>query len=123
MADTDATAHSGTRFAWERRARKLHQQIVEATNQSLDQRLALQIVVDQICVQMGWPVGHVVVRAGGDPGVLVDKDLWFFEDPGRFVTFRSVMTGMSFGPGVGLPGRVLESAQPHVSRAHPGERL
>jgi GAF domain-containing protein len=112
VADSDATGHPEERFAWERRARKLLQTVVEATNQSLDHRLALQMVTDQVCIQMGWPVGHVVVRVGDSPEVLADAGLWYVENPGRFATFQSVTAGMRFAPGVGLPGRVLELGRP-----------
>jgi signal transduction histidine kinase len=43
---------------------------------------------------------------------LVPTDIWHLGDKDRFRAFREVTQTMSFGPGEGLPGRVLESGEP-----------
>jgi signal transduction histidine kinase len=122
------------RLARERKARAEAEEIAERTLRDLHQRQrdlelmeavavasntapaveeAMQVAIDRICAHTGWPVGHVYVPRGDGTGVeLVSTRIWHLDDPERFQTFREVTEGMTFPPGVGLPGRIFESRRP-----------
>ena len=89
----------------------LHKTAADA-NQARDVDEAMRGCLDTVCAHTGWPVGHVYVRAAETPDVLVPTDIWHFDDPKRFATFRRVTKKARFEAGVGLPGRVLESGKP-----------
>ena len=89
----------------------LHQTAFDA-NQAQDVEHALKGCLDAICAYTGWPVGHVYVRAPGEPAKLVPSTVWHLDKPRRFASFRKVTEAATFESGVGLPGRVLESGEP-----------
>jgi signal transduction histidine kinase/DNA-binding response OmpR family regulator/PAS domain-containing protein len=87
----------------------LNQVITAAANEAASVESAIQIALDQVCAQTGWPVGHAYMLAGKE---LVTSRVWHLEDSERFVTFRRVSEATRFRSGVGLPGRVLRSGKP-----------
>jgi hypothetical protein len=87
----------------------LNQVITAAANEAASVESAIQIALDQVCAQTGWPVGHAYVLAGEE---LVTSRVWHLEDSERFETFRRVSEATRFRPGIGLPGRVLSSGRP-----------
>ena len=89
----------------------LHQTAFDA-NQARDVEHALKSCLDSICAYTGWPVGHVYVRAPGEPAKLVPSTVWHLDKPRRFASFRKVTEEATFESGVGLPGRVLETGKP-----------
>ncbi|MBI5764810.1 MAG: GAF domain-containing protein [Planctomycetes bacterium] len=72
---------------------------------------ALQQIVDLICAIGGWPMGHVYFPANDGTGELVSSPIWHFDDPDAFAEFRKVTEQTRFAPGVGMPGRILQSRQ------------
>src|SRR5919199_5214267 len=94
---------------------QLLQAVAVAANQATSIEEAARICLRQVCEFMDWPVGHLLIcgRRSIDPaGYLASTSTWHFDDPERFATFREAIEGMSFGPGEGLPGQVLESRRP-----------
>ncbi|MBF0188069.1 MAG: PAS domain-containing protein [Magnetococcales bacterium] len=75
------------------------------------EELMLQ-VVQEICREKGWPVGHVYVRDADEPERLVSSGVWHLEDTHRFLTFREITEKTRFKPGEGLPGRVMAEQKP-----------
>ena len=90
---------------------QLNQIITRAANEAQTVEQALQIALDQVCGQTGWPVGHVYMPAEDDSNDLVPTTLWHLDDPKRFETFRNITEKTRFAPGVGLPGRVLQNEE------------
>ena len=90
----------------------LNQVITAAANEAASVESALQIALDQVCAQTGWPVGHAYVVADERSGELVTSRVWHLGDAERFEAFRRVTEAARFAPGVGLPGRVLKSGRP-----------
>jgi signal transduction histidine kinase/DNA-binding response OmpR family regulator/PAS domain-containing protein len=90
----------------------LNQVITAAANEAASVESAMQIALDQVCTQTGWPVGHAYVLADDRPGELVSSLVWHLDDAERFKGFRRVTEAARFAPGVGLPGRVLKSGKP-----------
>jgi PAS domain S-box-containing protein len=90
---------------------QLNQVITRAANEAVTVDEAMQIALDQVCDHTGWPVGHVYLLEEST-GELASTGIWHLDDPDRFETFRKVTEATRFASGVGLPGRVLTSAQP-----------
>jgi len=90
---------------------QLLKKIAVAANEASTLQDALQTCVDEICALTGWPVGHVYILSSDDAGVLITAKLWHLDEPERFKTFRQVTEESRFTPGIGLPGRVLQSGK------------
>jgi len=71
----------------------------------------LQTAIDAICALYGWPIGHALLKSA-EREELHSTGLWHLDHPERFETFRKVSEALTFGGGVGLPGRVLKSGAP-----------
>jgi PAS domain S-box-containing protein len=90
---------------------KLLQVVATAANLAPNREEALQTGVDQVCAYTGWPVGHAYVLATDGTGELVPTNIWHFDRPQQFESFRQITEATRLAPGVGLPGRVLASGQ------------
>ncbi|MFQ5796419.1 MAG: PAS domain S-box protein [Candidatus Bipolaricaulia bacterium] len=90
---------------------RLLQRITVAANEAVFVDKAIQVCLDEVCALTRWPVGHAYVLAGDGSGELVSKKLWHLDRPQQFETFRRVTEGTRFKPGIGLPGRVLDSGK------------
>ncbi len=90
----------------------LLQKITAAANEAATLDEAMQACLDEMCRFTGWLVGHVYRLTEGDTSELVPTELWCLSDPGRFEAFRQATHATKFGPGVGLPGRVLATGEP-----------
>lgn len=99
-------------LAYSARLDTLFQEISRTTNDSLTVEDAMQISIDLICQETGWPVGHLYLRAEDPSPILIPTPIWHLEDPERFEAFRAITEQTDFQPGVGLPGRVLVSGKP-----------
>jgi len=112
-AESEMLAERALRELYNRRKDvQLLQRIAVAANQTLTIDEALQVALDQVCLHTGWPVGHVYILTETDGCRLEPTTLWHVDNKERFKTFCDVSQKLHFGPGVGLPGRVLESGQP-----------
>lgn len=89
---------------------ELLQQITVAANEASTVDGAMRIALDRVCAHTRWPVGHVLLKDAA--GQLASTSLWHLDDPQRYEAFREVSEIMTFAPGVGLPGRVLEQRKP-----------
>jgi signal transduction histidine kinase/PAS domain-containing protein len=87
----------------------LNQIITAAANEAVSVERAIQITLDQVCAQTGWPVGHAYMLADEE---LVTSRVWHLEDSEAFETFRRVTEATRFRSGAGLPGRVLSHGKP-----------
>ena len=90
---------------------QLSQVITAAANEAANVAEAMQFTLGQVCAYTGWPIGHVYML-DETTGNLAATSLWYLDDERRYKTFRSVTEVTGFAPGVGLPGRVLESGKP-----------
>src|SRR4030095_5239154 len=81
-------------------------------NEAISVEAAVQRVLEQVCTQLGWPLGHAYLLTGGVAGEHIPTALWHLEDPERFGPFRQATEITRFVPGVGLVGQVLASGKP-----------
>jgi signal transduction histidine kinase len=89
---------------------ELLQLITVAANEASTVEGAMRTALDRVCAHTRWPVGHVHLKDAA--GALVSTSLWHLDNPERYETFRKVSEAMTFAPGIGLPGRVLEERKP-----------
>jgi len=90
---------------------QLLQKIAIAANQASAVDEAMQACLDEICTYTGWPVGHAYRLPENGATVLVPTRLWHLDDPDQFETFRRITEATQFRSGIGLPGRVWQSAK------------
>jgi signal transduction histidine kinase len=111
---TDVTARHRAERKIERQNELLAilQKVAAAANLSSSVDEAFGRCIDQICDFTGWPVGHVYQLDRSQGQVLVSSDIWHFDDAQRFQTLKEVSERMTFTPGVGMPGRVMETGAP-----------
>lgn len=82
-------------------------QALAATNKAKTVEEAMQIIVDQICLQTGWPVGHAYIVGGESGEELVSSTAWHLGTPDHFEPFRKLSDATRLLPGIGLPGLVM----------------
>ena len=73
---------------------------------------SLQVLLDAICVQIEWPLGHVWLPDESDR-YLVSSGIWHNDPELDVGLFRMVTQDTRFRSGEGLPGLIWESEQPH----------
>lgn len=78
------------------------------SNAATDDRVAFEQVMQMIVDEYEWAVAHLLVTARDDPQMLVSSGIWVGKQTDPF--FKGVQqatAGARFGPGVGIPGRVM----------------
>jgi CheY-like chemotaxis protein len=109
--ESEAVAERSLRRLYARqRALDLLTRSASASNAATDDRAAFTEVMTMIAEEYEWHVGHLLVPARDDPSALVSSGLWVGRqgDP-FFEAVQAATVGARFGPGVGLPGRVMLS--------------
>ncbi|QPJ66682.1 MAG: PAS domain S-box protein [Candidatus Nitrohelix vancouverensis] len=87
----------------------LLQTIGDKANKDLPVKEVLIYAMEQICGLMGWTVGHVYLLSSPDSEILEPTGYWYSPDLSRYAEFKRVTDSTTFQPGMGLPGRVMES--------------
>jgi diguanylate cyclase (GGDEF)-like protein/PAS domain S-box-containing protein len=90
---------------------KLLQAVAVAANESPSLDDALEATVDQMCTDLGWPVGHVYL-AIGTTSILTLSDIWFIGDLKRFENFKRAVETTLIAPTGGVAGRALAERAP-----------
>jgi signal transduction histidine kinase len=91
---------------------QLHKDVAIAANETIGLKDTLKVCLEKVCAHANWPVGHVYLLTDQNSKWLKTAKVWFMENPSRFDTFRKISEATPFGPGMGLPGRVLVSKKP-----------
>ena len=86
---------------------KLLQAVAVSANAAATFDQAIQVAVEEVCVQTGWPIGHVL-RVGPD-GKIASTKLWYVVDAPRYEVFREASEAALLGLDEGLPGLVLQT--------------
>ncbi|HKB78138.1 MAG TPA: EAL domain-containing protein [Thermoanaerobaculia bacterium] len=107
---TDSISGQSTRALYEKQEHlRLLQAVAIAANESSSLDDAIASAVDQICEDLGWPVGHAYLTV---TQILVLSDLWFVADLQRFAGFRAALESTPLPAGGGLPGEAIASRKP-----------
>jgi PAS domain S-box-containing protein len=81
--------------------------VATAANAATSIDEAILPCLERICTYHDWRMAHVGWL--NDAGNLVSSGIWYLSDADRFAAFRDSTDAEVFTPGVGLPGRVLDS--------------
>jgi len=110
---TDAISEHSTRALYDNQQHlRLLQAVAIAANESSSLDDALLSAVDQICTQLGWPVGHAYLTI---TQILVLSDIWFIGDLQRFGAFRQVVESTRLTPGTGVAAKAISRRLPFWS--------
>ncbi|MFM8321270.1 MAG: PAS domain S-box protein [Chloroflexota bacterium] len=90
---------------------QLLQDVTIAANQAETIPEAMQTALNLICDYTGWQLGHVFYRSGVSGDELLPTQIWCVKQPDSFEAFRRETAELRLSPGVGLPGKVLESGE------------
>lgn len=85
----------------------LVKKIASAANANDNTSDVLLAAIRSIAENMKWPIGHVHVISPDNREEMVSAAMWYLEDQTTYQEFVKDTEEMSFGMGVGLPGRVL----------------
>ncbi|HLG03803.1 MAG TPA: response regulator [Bacteroidia bacterium] len=90
---------------------KLLEEIATAANESPSLDHVAQIALHKICALTKWPVGHLYIKNNAN-NEFVSSKLWHLNNPDKYKVFKEISESYVFKPGIGLPGRVVESKGP-----------
>ncbi len=90
----------------------LLQKIASTANESSNLEAALQVCLDEVCTLMDWPIGHIYMPSDDGTKILLPTEIWHLEDHEKYKSFIEATNISSFKPGIGLPGRIMESKKP-----------
>lgn len=110
----ESIAEGGLRDLYEKQQQlQLLEQIAVAANQSTSVEDALQFALTAICSSTGWPLGHayLVLSADGSKS-LHSTNVWHGAGSKPAQAFVRATEAMDFEPGIGLPGRVMNTRAP-----------
>src|SRR5207253_1234002 len=116
----EAISEQATRALYEKQQHLLLLQAAAvAANESTSFLDAVQAIVDQVCMQMHWPIGHVYLPIGAS-ALLSLGDIWFVEGEERFEAFRRFLEETQYSPERGLAGRVGTQREPVATSLEQG---
>jgi len=112
--EAEAIAERGLRDLYRRQQEiELLEAVAAAANEALHVRDAMEFAVREICRYMQWPIGHVLYADGKSrPAKMVSAKIWHCSKAQYDKAFQTLSDGMEFAPGIGLPGRILQSGKP-----------
>ncbi|MBT6049692.1 MAG: PAS domain S-box protein, partial [Candidatus Scalindua sp.] len=84
-----------------------------AANEAEDINDAFLPILEEICRNTGWEIGHAYAISENDPDLLKPTEVWCLEEQKPYIDFCNITKKTDFARGVGLPGRVLSSGKPH----------
>ncbi len=112
----ESIAESGLRELYQKKQQiELLGTIAVAANEATCVREILQIALDKICQNTGWPLGHayfVESVAGGRQ--LHSAGIWHGVEADCMRAFQRASEAATFDPDIGLPGRVFSSGKPFL---------
>jgi diguanylate cyclase (GGDEF)-like protein len=110
--EAETIAEQTTRDLYDRQQElALLEAVAGAANEASSLEAALEVAVPRLARHFGWPVGHAWTPAPGTDA-LRSTGIWHVETPELHDPFREVSAELTFGPGEGLPGRVLTCGEP-----------
>lgn len=93
---------------------QLLQENAVIANESDTVEEAFERALDRVCLQLEWPVGHVILPKPDAPEVFVDSNIWSTENSDRFEPFIESSRTLEHRAGDGFIGRVIETGRPQT---------
>lgn len=82
-----------------------------AVSQRPGLRALMEAQLERFCHQLGWPVGHILLRTEPDYE-LTPTGIWYLSDPVAFALFREATEALRIRPDDEVVGHVLVSPKP-----------
>jgi len=120
--EAEAFVERGLRELYQKQRQiELLQAIASSANTATTVREAFQFAVTRVCEFTGWYIGHALLRRAGEgPVRLVSTGIWYTRaDSPAVRAFCAESETVDIAPGIGMPGRVLETAAPVWSSTPP----
>ncbi len=89
---------------------KLNRDIAILANSKQAINDALKEALKTICLETGWPIGHLYLK-DNEQDILNPTKIWHSKDPKQFERFQEVTEATPLSFGEGLPGRVMVSGK------------
>jgi diguanylate cyclase (GGDEF)-like protein/PAS domain S-box-containing protein len=89
----------------------LHETAVVANNASSPEE-AIGLVLQVVCTHTGWPVGHAFLLDPDNANIMCSSRIWHCDDDVMYRELREVTEQSRFGPGEGMPGRIMVETAP-----------
>jgi len=86
---------------------ELFQSIAVAVNEAETPEKAIPICLDHVCSYIGYDVGHVIVPAVDHDNEFTSSGIWYFSEPERFESFRSISESTRLRSGASWIGDVF----------------
>ena len=113
--EAESIAERGLRALYQRQQEiALLGTIATAANEAASVEEAMAHALAAVCRFAGWPLGHLLLV---EDGALNSTKTWHDESDGRYAPLRSLSESIAFGPGVGMPGKVLDQGAPAWANA------
>ena len=110
---TDAISEHAARALYDNQQHlRLLQGVAVAANESSSLDDALLSAVDQICAELGWPIGHAYLTI---TQILALSDIWFIADLQRYGAFRKALEDTLLAPGTGAASSAIATRKPFWS--------
>jgi diguanylate cyclase (GGDEF)-like protein len=112
--EAEAIAERGLRDLFQRQQEiALLESIAVAANQAASVDDAMRHALAEVCRYAGWPLGHLLLvpDAAGETR-LASTAVWHDESGERFAPLRQLTESLGFGPGMGIPGKVVSNGRP-----------
>jgi len=94
-------------------AAELLRKIAVAANDADNPDDAIQVCLDEVCAYSGWTVGHAYRFGPDHSGDLISANLWHFDYPVRYESFRRETERTRISPDIGMAGRVIARGEPY----------
>lgn len=92
----------------------LVKEIASAANADDNTSEVLLVAIRSIATNMKWPIGHVHVISAQNTLEMISTDMWYLDNPFAYQEFVEITGEISYGIGIGMPGRVLLQKEPVI---------
>lgn len=90
---------------------RLAQEFAELANSAESIEDGVTRALRCFCRVLGWPVGHAYLQADSRGARYVDRGVWWIEEGLDADSFVEASSKLTFEPGMGFVGRVIETAK------------
>lgn len=108
--DVATLAHEARELAHHNLFLRLFQGSAVKANEATSLEEAISTVLNYLCTELGWPVGHAYLPTAS--GRFISSDIWYLDHPESYEPFRAVRKSLVLKPEFGPAGKVLTTGKP-----------